>query len=141
VVISTNAVNGRIEKASRMVDGITTAQSLTFNYNENNRLSSIVDTSITPNRTIIYDYNSHGYLSSVQDARGNVTRYEYNTDGFLSSITYPEGNTTIIVYDPFQRVKGYTAGGITLSFDYSETAGTTVKNGSTTIANFIHDQK
>jgi RHS repeat-associated protein len=141
VVISTNAVNGRIERASRMVDGITTAQSLTFNYNDNNRLSSIVDTSISPNRTIIYGYNSDGYLSSVQDARGNVTRYEYNTDGFLSSITYPEGNTTIIVYDPFQRVKGYTAGGITLSFDYSETDGTTVKNGSTTIANFIHDQK
>ena len=146
VVLSPNAVNGRIDRAYRMLNGAATDQSLTFNYTDIdvngrviNLLTSIVDTSITPNRTIIYGYNANGYLSSVTDARNNTTSYTYNTEGFLTGITYPEGNAVAVVYDALQRATSFTAGSISLSFDYNTTTGTTVKNGTTTLVNYVHD--
>lgn len=139
VIMEADTSIGRIYHVYRAVNGVATTQSFTLNYDANNRLSSVVDTSITPNRTISYGYNTDGYLSSVTDARGNTTQYAYTTDGLLNTITYPEGNTVTVVYDLLQRATSYTNGSITLTFDYNASTGTTVKNSTTTLVNFVHD--
>ncbi len=139
VTLSPNAVNGRIDRADRMVNGTTTVQSIAFNYDGNNRLASIVDKSVSPNRTVTYGYNENGLLASVTDARGNATYYTYTAERLLNTITYPEGNTVTVTYDLFLRAASYTNGTISLTFDYNESTGTTVKNGDSPLVNFTHD--
>lgn len=138
---------GVVISAKDKVD--VTAREFTFEYTPFTlstghivqRLTKVTDTSI--NRFVTMSYytsgNAQGNLQTVTDARGNTTTYAYNADGFLNTISYPEGNTVNVTYDDLGRAAGYTNGSISLSFDYNATTGTTVKNGTSTLVNFLPD--
>jgi len=105
------------------------------------RLTSVTDNSLSPAKVIKFSYNgTSGNLADVTDARNNVTTYSYNSDGLLTTIKYPEGNTVKVDYDVLGRAIGYTNGTISLTFDYQGgTTGTTVRTGSATLTNYVHD--
>lgn len=134
-----------------MVISATDSTSRTFSYTYTpktvngktvQRLTRVTDTSLTPNRTINFAYNAQGNLSSVTDARNNTTSYTYNADGLLDGIIYPEGNSVSVTYDDMQQVTSYSNGAVSLSFDYQGgTTGTTVKTGTTTLANYVPDNQ
>ena len=106
------------------------------------RLQQVTDNTLSPPRVVKFSYfGTNGNLFDVTDARGNITKYTYNADGMLSTITYPEGNTVNVTYDLLGRATGYTNGSISLTFDYNASTGTTVKNGTSALVNFLPDSQ
>jgi len=80
---------------------------LSFNYNANGMLSSVVQGA----RTTSFGYNAQGFRSSVTNALTQATTYGYNSAGQVTSITTPDSRTTAFTYDATGRVKTITPPG------------------------------
>jgi RHS repeat-associated protein len=65
-------------------------------FNNNGRISSIVDTN---NNLTTFVYDTSGKLTKVQDASGRATTIAYGTNGSVSSVTDPAGRMTGYEYD------------------------------------------
>jgi RHS repeat-associated protein len=69
---------------------------LTYNYNANNQVSSIQDGA---NHTITLTYNTSGLLSTATDPAGKQTSYSYDANQNLITVTRPDGKSIQYRYD------------------------------------------
>ncbi len=122
LIYSYIAGTGLLNSVSKQLNGLTSNQSLTFQYTtltgNISRLSQVTDNAL--GRTVYFTYNANGDLASYKDARGNTTTYSYNADRLLTTITYPEGNTVAATYDANQKALSSASGGVALGFDYTK---------------------
>ncbi|MBI4690777.1 MAG: hypothetical protein HY754_11020 [Nitrospirae bacterium] len=112
-----------------------TGRNFSFEHDTSWRLKKVTDNS--SNRSISFSYDGDGNMTTLIDAMGNTTTYAYNTDHILTGITFPEGNSITSTYDNQQRITGYSVGGTSLSFDY--TNGTAISSSQGNMATYVHD--
>ena len=126
--------NGLLEQVS------TDCGSLFFTYNENRRITKIIDHT---GRTVTYGYSGN-LLTSATHPSGAVFRYEYGNDGKLSNIINPLGITVIQnEYDEnFRTVSQSFADGGAAFLSYDDTnmmTTATEQNGN--VVRYFRDEK
>ncbi len=75
-------------------------QSLTFTYNANGRLATMVDAITSPTRTWTYTYDGNGNLVTVTDPLNATDKYAYLVNGPMKSLSDKNSNTVDIIYYP-----------------------------------------
>lgn len=88
--------------------GVTYTYGTSSPSNNNGRLISASDSSVTPAWSTIYGYNNLGQVTGVtKTISGAIYNigYSYNTVGELASITYPSGRVVNQTYDPVGRLQ------------------------------------
>ncbi len=97
----------------------------TYNYDNNENLSSIVD---AENHTTTYDYDERNKLFKVTDANNSpgVTQYDYDINGNLAKISDANSHATNYAYDLFDRKASETfADGKVYSYAYDKNSNLT----------------
>lgn len=79
--------------ASIYSDDDTFAQTVEYSYNENDRLSQVVDN--TTEVTYKYDYAFYGLLNQITGSDGTKTAYDYDMSGQLSHLTFSKNDEII----------------------------------------------
>ena len=65
----------------------TAGQSITFTYNPQGRLATVVDAIATPSRTFTYTYDAAGNLKEVKDPLNGKYQYTYLVNGPMKSLS------------------------------------------------------
>ncbi|MBL0153961.1 MAG: RHS repeat protein [Chitinophagaceae bacterium] len=73
-------------------------QTISFTYNTNGRLASVIDAVAAPTRTFLYTYDFSGYLTQVADPLGYTNKYAYLVNGPMKSMTDKNNNVIDIIY-------------------------------------------
>ena len=73
-------------------------QTISFTYNANGRLASVIDAVAAPTRTFLYTYDFSGYLTQVADPLGYTNKYAYLVNGPMKSMTDKNNNVIDIIY-------------------------------------------
>ncbi len=76
----------------------TAGQSISFTYNSNGRLATVVDAIAAPTRTYTYTYEGNGNLKQVTDPLGGTNKYSYLVNGPMKTMTDKNNNTVDIIY-------------------------------------------
>jgi len=92
-------------RVDRKPDGSTESFTTTFVYDDQNRLTDVVDAN-DPARTLTmsYKYDERGNRASETDAEGNTRKFEYDLHGNKSKEIDAEGNATEFTYDDADRL-------------------------------------
>lgn len=100
-------------------------QSISFNYDPQGRLVSMVDAIAVPSRTFIYTYDTGGNLKEVTDPLGNKYRYTYLINGPMKSLADKNNNKVDIIYFPDLTIRELIGCNKRLSFSYDTISKTT----------------
>ena len=73
-------------------------QSITFTYNAQGRLASVIDAITSPTRTYTYTYDAVGNLNDVKDPLNGKYKYTYLVNGPMKTISDKNNNTVDIIY-------------------------------------------
>jgi RHS repeat-associated protein len=87
--------NGNLTAASNL------NASLTFSYDDLNRLTSVTESRF--GKTIQYAYNRNGLRTTLTDSEGGATVYAYDAASNLTALTNPSGGAVQFTYDALNR--------------------------------------
>ncbi len=73
-------------------------QAITFTYNAQGRLASVIDAITAPTRTYTYTYDAVGNLNEVKDPLNGKYKYTYLVNGPMKTISDKNNNTVDIIY-------------------------------------------
>lgn len=104
----------------------TAGQAITFNYNQQGMLASIVDAIAIPSRTFTYTYDAASNLKEVTDPLGNKYKYSYLVNGPMKTITDKNSNTINIIYYPDYTASELIGCNKRISFSYDTIGRKTV---------------
>ncbi len=76
----------------------TAGQSITFTYNAQGRLASVIDAITSPTRTYTYTYDAVGNLNEVKDPLNGKHKYTYLVNGPMKTISDKNNNKVDIIY-------------------------------------------
>jgi RHS repeat-associated protein len=76
---------------------------LTFTYDESNRVTSVTDSRFQ--KTIRYLYDRSGRQTALMDSEGGATTYSYDARGQRTTVTAPSGASVGFSYDALGRLK------------------------------------
>ena len=100
-------------------------QSISFNYDPQGRLASLVDAISSPSRTFTYSYDTGGNLKEVTDPLGNKYKYTYLINGPMKSVADKNNNKVDIIYFPDWTTRELIGCNKRLSFSYDTLSKTT----------------
>ena len=96
----------------------TAGQSITFTYNPQGRLASVVDAIAAPSRTFTYTYDAAGNLKEVKDPLNGKYLYTYLVNGPMKSLADKNNNKIDIIYFPDLSISELVGCNKRLSFSY-----------------------
>jgi len=102
------------------------AQSITFTYNVQGRLATVVDAVATPSRTFNYTYDASGNLKEVKDPLDGKYQYTYLVNGPMKSLADKNNNKVDIIYFPDMTIRELVGCNKRLSFSYDTTIQMTI---------------
>ena len=151
-----NAVHKRITKMEEpngnyinftYTDSLLTAmtnaagQSISFTYNPQGRLASVVDAIAIPSRTFTYTYDAGGNLKEVKDPLNNKYQYTYLVNGPMKSLADKNNNKVDIIYFPDFTTRELIGCNKRLSFSYDTISKTTFVTDHLTTGNQVTKYK
>jgi len=101
-------------------------QSISFTYNTQGRLASVIDAIAAPSRTYTYTYDVVGNLKEVKDPLNGKDKYTYLLNGPMKTISDKNDNTVNIIYYPGYSTRELVGCNKRLSFSYDTLAQKTV---------------
>lgn len=101
-------------------------QTVSFTYDVEGRLASVVDEVSSPNRTYYYTYDSGGNLTEVRDPLNGKSKYSYLVNGPMKDLMDKNENKVNIIYYPNFAVRELVGCNKRISFSYDTRANTTV---------------
>ncbi|MGB3007025.1 MAG: RHS repeat-associated core domain-containing protein, partial [Chitinophagaceae bacterium] len=104
----------------------TAGQSITFTYNAQGRLATVVDAIAIPARTYTYTYDAVGNLQEVKDPLNGKYQYSYLVNGPMKSIADKNNNKVDIIYFPDMSISELIGCNKRLSFSYDTASQKTV---------------
>ena len=104
----------------------TAGQTITFNYDGNGRLISLVDALVAPSRTYSYTYDGSNNLTQVTDPLGGKNKYAYLVNGPMKAISDKNNNTVDIIYYPDLSASELIGCNKRVSFSYDTSTNVTV---------------
>lgn len=104
----------------------TAGQSISFTYNPEGRLATVVDAVATPARTFTYTYDASGNLKEVKDPLNGKYQYTYLVNGPMKSLADKNNNKVDIIYFPDVAIRELIGCNKRLSFSYDTTSKMTV---------------
>jgi RHS repeat-associated protein len=104
----------------------TAGQSISFTYNTQGRLATVVDAIAIPSRTFTYTYDAVGNLREVKDPLNGKYQYTYLVNGPMKSIADRNNNKVDIIYFPDMSISELIGCNKRLSFSYDTTSQKTV---------------
>ncbi len=93
-------------------------QSISFTYNPQGRLATVVDAIAIPARTFTYTYDAGGHLKEVKDPLNNKCQYTYLVNGPMKSMADKNNNKVNIIYFPDFTIRELIGCNKRLSFSY-----------------------
>jgi len=93
-------------------------QSITFTYNTQGRLASIIDAITTPTRSYTYTYDAAGNLKEVKDPLNGKYKYTYLVNGPMKTISDKNDNKVDIIYYPDYSTRELIGCNKRISFSY-----------------------
>ncbi len=151
-----NAVHKRITRMEEpngnyinftYIDSLLTAinnaagQSISFTYNPQGRLATVVDAIATPSRTFTYTYDAAGNLKEVKDPLNNKYQYTYLVNGPMKSLSDKNNNKVDIIYFPDRTIRELIGCNKRLSFSYDTSSKTTFVTDHLTTGNQVTKYK
>ncbi len=100
-------------------------QSISFTYNPQGRLATVVDAIAIPSRTFTYSYDAGGNLKEVKDPLNNKYQYTYLVNGPMKSLADKNNNKVDIIYFPDFTTRELIGCNKRLSFSYDTISKTT----------------
>lgn len=100
-------------------------QSISFTYNPQGRLATVVDAIAVPARTFTYTYDAGGNLKEVKDPLNNKYQYAYLVNGPMKSLANKNNNKVDIIYFPDFTIRELVGCNKRLSFSYDTSSNTT----------------
>lgn len=110
-------------------------QTISFTYNSNGRLATVVDAVAAPARTYTYTYESNGNLKQVTDPLGGTIKYSYLVNGPMKTMTDKNNNTIDIIYFNDLSVSEIIGCNKRVSFSYDTATHTTIVTDHLTTGN------
>lgn len=104
----------------------TAGQSISFTYNSNGRLASIIDTVASPTRTYTYTYDASGNLMEVVDPLGGKNKYSYLINGPMKTLADKNNNILDIIYYPDYSTREIIGCNKRISFSYDTLSNKTI---------------
>jgi len=104
----------------------TAGQSITFTYNAQGRLATVVDAIAIPARTFTYTYDAVGNLKEVKDPLNGKYQYTYLVNGPMKSLMDKNSNKVDIIYFPDMSISELVGCNKRLSFSYDTASQKTV---------------
>ncbi len=112
-------------------------QSISFTYNPQGRLATVVDAIATPTRTFTYSYDGLGNLKEVKDPLNGKYQYTYLSNGPMKSLADKNNNKVDIIYFPDLSTSELIGCNKRISFSYDTTSNTTVVTDHLTAGNQV----
>jgi RHS repeat-associated protein len=112
-------------------------QSISFTYNPQGRLATVVDAIATPTRTFTYSYDGLGNLKEVKDPLNGKYQYTYLANGPMKSLADKNNNKVDIIYFPDLSTSELIGCNKRISFSYDTTSNTTVVTDHLTAGNQV----
>lgn len=111
-----------------LLTSITNAagQSISFTYNTQGRLATVVDAIAIPSRTYTYTYDAVGNLREVKDPLNGKYQYTYLVNGPMKSIADKNNNKVDIIYFPDMSISELIGCNKRMSFSYDTASQKTV---------------
>ncbi|HEV7781510.1 MAG TPA: RHS repeat-associated core domain-containing protein [Chitinophagaceae bacterium] len=103
----------------------TAGQSITFTYNPQGRLATVVDAIAIPARTFTYTYDAVGNLKEVKDPLNGKYQYTYLVNGPMKSLADKNNNKVDIIYFPDLSISELVGCNKRISFSYDSASKTT----------------
>ena len=101
-------------------------QAITFTYNPQGRLATVVDAIAAPSRTYTYTYDVAGNLKEVKDPLNGKYQYTYLVNGPMKSLADKNNNKIDIIYFPDLTTSELIGCNKRLSFSYDTASQKTV---------------
>lgn len=101
-------------------------QAITFTYNPQGRLATVVDAVTSPTRTFTYTYDAVGNLTEVKDPLNGKNKYTYLINGPMKTISDNNGNVVDIIYYPDFSTRELIGCNKRLSFSYDTLSKKTI---------------
>ncbi|MCB2180964.1 MAG: PKD domain-containing protein [Desulfobulbaceae bacterium] len=92
---------------------------VSYTYDENSRITQMVENYGGSDLITNMTYNAFGWLASVTDPNGRTVAYEYDTAGNRTKVTAADGTEIIYTYDAASRLHSVQAGGNQVTFSYN----------------------
>ncbi len=112
-------------------------QSISFTYNPQGRLATVVDAVTTPSRTYTYAYDGLGNLKEVKDPLNGKCQYTYLANGPMKSLADKNNNKVDIIYFPDLSTSELIGCNKRISFSYDTTSNTTAVTDHLTAGNQV----
>ena len=93
-------------------------QTISFTYNAQGRLATLVDAMAVPSRTFTYTYDAGGNLKEVKDPLNYKYQYTYLVNGPMKSLSDKNNNKVDIIYFPDFTARELIGCNKRLSFSY-----------------------
>ncbi|HMU08688.1 MAG TPA: RHS repeat-associated core domain-containing protein [Ferruginibacter sp.] len=104
----------------------TAGQTISFTYNSNGDLATVVDAIAAPARTYTYTYESNGNLKQVTDPMGGTNKYSYLINGPMKTMTDKNNNTVDIIYFSDFSISEIIGCNKRISFSYDTSTNITI---------------
>ncbi len=101
-------------------------QSISFTYNPQGRLATVVDAIAIPSRTFTYSYDGNGNLKEVKDPLNGKYQYSYLVNGPMKSLADRNNNKIDIIYFPDFSLRELVGCNKRMSFSYDTASRTTI---------------
>jgi RHS repeat-associated protein len=112
-------------------------QSISFTYNANGNLASVIDAVASPTRTYNYTYDAAGNLTQVSDPLGGKYKYSYLVNGPMKSLTDKNNNKLDIIFYPDFSTREIIGCNKRISFAYDTLNKKTVVTDHLTTGNQV----
>ncbi len=119
----------------------TSGQAITFTYNPQGRLATVVDAIAVPSRTYTYTYDAGGNLKEVKDPLNGKYQYTYLVNGPMKSLADKNNNKIDIIYFPDLTISELVGCNKRLSFSYDTADQKTVVTDHLTTGNQVTTYK
>jgi len=104
----------------------TAGQTISFTYNPQGRLATVIDAIAAPSRTFTYAYDAAGNLKEVKDPLNGKYQYTYLVNGPMKSIMDKNNNKVDIIYFSDMSISELVGCNKRLSFSYDTASQKTV---------------
>ncbi|MBK7290352.1 MAG: RHS repeat-associated core domain-containing protein [Chitinophagaceae bacterium] len=101
-------------------------QSISFTYNPQGKLATVVDAVATPSRTFTYTYETGGNLKEVKDPLNGKYTYTYLVNGPMKSLSDKNNNKLDIIYFPDLSTRELIGCNKRMSFSYDTASESTL---------------